>query len=114
MLNVKVKYMKLIAILCLYVLQLRSTRSVYLQTGAEQAVWKHAAYEQMSEEEDGVVDGRAVWIVSPPPQRDRELSALCQVLQERKQRDPASSKSYRVQRDTLGQNHSFLALLNTP
>ena len=96
--------MKLIAILCLYVLQLRSTRSVYLQTDAEQALWKHAAYEQMSEEEDGVVDGRAVWIVSPLPQRDRELS----------QRDPGSSKNYRVQRDTLGQNRSFLALLNTP
>ena len=43
-----------------------------------------ASLELMSEEEDGVL---AVWIVSPPPGRDRELSALCQVLQERKQRD---------------------------
>ena len=93
-----------------------------METDAERAVWARATLDLMSEEEDGVVDGRAVWVVSPPPQRDEELSALCQVLQQRK--DKRSAAPYlRVQRHTLGQsgatqrpaplgdNGSFLALL---
>ena len=91
-----------------------STRSGYLQTDGERAVWKRATYDQMSEEEDGIVSGRAVWIVSPPPQRDRELTALCQLLQERKEGDTSSAKNHRVQRDAVGPNRTFLALLNTP
>ena len=93
-----------------YVSQLMTTRSRYLKTDAERAVWSRASYELMSEEEDSVVDGRAVWIVSPPPERDRELSALCQVLQKRKQRDPRTLPHHRVQRDTLGPNRSHFRL----
>ena len=84
-------------------LQLMATRSVYLETDEERAVWERASLELMSEEEDGVVDGRAVWIVSPPPGRDRELSA---------QRDPGALHHHHVQRDSLGLNCSYLALLN--
>ena len=93
-----------------------------METDAERAAWARATIDLMSEEEDGDVDGRAVWMVSPPPQRDEELSALCQVLQQRK--DKRSAALYlRVQRQTLGQsgvtqraaplgdNGSFLALL---
>ena len=39
-----------------------------METDAERAVWARATLDLMSEEEDGVVDGRKVWIVSPPPQ----------------------------------------------
>ena len=91
-----------------------ATRSAYLRTDEERAVWDSASPELMSEEEDGVVDGRAVWIASPPPGRDSELSALCQLLQERKQRDPSAVQHTRVQREPLGQSSSFLALLNSP
>ena len=85
-----------------------------METDAERAVWARATHDLMSEEEDGIVDGRAAWIVSPPPQRDEELSALCQVLQQRK--DQRSAAPYlRVQRQTLatqqaaplGDNGSF-------
>ena len=70
-----------------------------METDAERAVWARATLDLMSEEEDGVVDGRKVWIVSPPPQRNEELSALCQVLQQRK--DKRSAAPYlRVQRQT--------------
>ena len=92
------------------ILQLLKARSGCLETDAERAVWKRASYEVMSEEEDSVVDGRAVWIVSPPAERDGELSALCQVLQKRKQRDPRTLPHHRVQRDTLGPNHSQFRL----
>ena len=91
-----------------------------METDAERAVWARATLDLV--EEDGVVDGRTVWIVSHPPQRDEELSDLCQVLQQRK--DKRSAAPYlRVQRQTLGQscsmqraaplgeNGSFLALL---
>ena len=86
-------------------------RSGCLETDGERAVWEHATTELMSEEEDGIVDGRAVWIVSPPPERDGELSALCQVLQERKEK-LGSLHHQRVQRDTLRENNSFVALLH--
>lgn len=71
-----------------------------METDAERAVWARATLDLMSEEEDGVVDGRAVWIVSPPPQRNEELSALCQVLQQRKDQR-VQPRTY-VCSDTLG------------
>ena len=96
-----------------YVLQLLASRSACLETDAERRVWARATPELMSEEEDGVVAGRAVWIVSPPPQRDEELSALCQVLQRRKEKRSAAVYR-RVQRGPpLGENGSFLALLES-
>ena len=92
-----------------------TSRTACLESDGERAVWAHAVPELMSDEEDGIVDGRAVWIVSSPPERDEELSALCQVLQERKdnRRDPRSLHHHRVRRDTLAQNSSFLALLHS-
>ena len=89
-------------------------RSGCLETDAERAVWKRASNELMSDEEDGIIDGRAVWIVSPPPERDGELSALCQVLQERseKLRDPRFLHHQRVQRDTPRENSFSLAFLH--
>ncbi|XP_061565874.1 uncharacterized protein C14orf93-like [Cololabis saira] len=69
--------------------RLLASRARCVQTDAERAVWARATLDLMSEEEDGVVDGRAVWIVSPPPQRDEELSDLCQVLQQRKDKQSA-------------------------
>ena len=86
--------------LLFYVLQLMKTRSECLETDEERAVWMRATVELMSEEEDGAVDGRAVWIVSPPSKRDAELSALCQVLQKRKEKRDTRS-FHRVQRETL-------------
>ena len=86
-------------------------RSGCLETDAERAVWSRASYELMSEEEDSVVDGRAVWIVSPPPERDAELSALCQELEKRRQKD---SRTTRMQRQPLGQHCSFVSLLHGP
>lgn len=50
-------------------------------------MWKTATVEMMSDEEDGIIDERPVWVVKPPPQRSPQLSALCQELQKRMEAD---------------------------
>ena len=77
-------------------------------------MWQQASYDLMSEEEDEEVNGRVVWMVSPPPRRGAMLSALCQVLEGRRQGDTRNTFHPRMQRDAVGQRCSVLGLLNSP
>ncbi|XP_055056983.2 uncharacterized protein C14orf93 [Misgurnus anguillicaudatus] len=67
--------------------RLLESRSKVLQTDLERKLWETATADMMSDEEDGVVEGRPVWVVKPPGERNPELSALCQELQKRLEAD---------------------------
>lgn len=76
----------------LVVLQLLEARRSVLRDG-EADLFKSATVALMSDEEDGVVDGVAGWIVRTPPSHSRELSELCAVLQSRLEANPKYMES---------------------
>ena len=63
------------------VVQLNKARGAVVRED-EGVIWKTATLDLMSDEEDAIFDGKAVWVVHPPT-RTTELSALCSVLQKR-------------------------------
>ncbi|XP_063060732.1 uncharacterized protein LOC134453911 [Engraulis encrasicolus] len=67
--------------------RLLEARRTVLRDG-EGEIFKSATVDLMSDEEDGVVNGVAGWIVRPPPSRSQELSELCAVLQARLEANP--------------------------
>lgn len=66
-------------------MQLYNARAAVLLPG-EEALWSSASLDEMSEEEDAIMDGNPVWVVRPPA-RSAELSTLCSVLQQRLNKD---------------------------
>ncbi|XP_063068361.1 uncharacterized protein LOC134459833 isoform X2 [Engraulis encrasicolus] len=72
--------------------RLLDARRSVLRDG-ESEIFKSATVDLMSDEEDGIVNGVAGWIVRPPPSRSQELSELCAVLQARLEANPKYMES---------------------
>ncbi|XP_019648024.1 PREDICTED: uncharacterized protein C14orf93-like [Branchiostoma belcheri] len=58
-------------------------RGTALQTEDERRLWTGVTVDLMSDEEDAVSNGIAVWLMKPPAFRSTQLSQLCGVLQTR-------------------------------
>ncbi|KAI8485842.1 hypothetical protein Bbelb_363940 [Branchiostoma belcheri] len=63
--------------------QLMDARGTALQTEDERRLWTGVTVDLMSDEEDAVSNGIAVWLMKPPAFRSTQLSQLCGVLQTR-------------------------------
>ena len=77
-------------------------------TEEEQALWTHVTTADMSDEEECVIDGQTVWLVSPPAGRCKELPALFHELDKRKMMAPKPCQSLaykRVPQDKVVKAH---------
>ncbi|KAI8511933.1 PREDICTED: uncharacterized protein LOC109476670 [Branchiostoma belcheri] len=63
--------------------RLMDARGTALQTDDERRLWTGVTVDLMSDEEDAVSNGIAVWLMKPPAFRSTQLSQLCGVLQTR-------------------------------
>ncbi|KAI8487970.1 hypothetical protein Bbelb_344180 [Branchiostoma belcheri] len=63
--------------------RLMDARGTALQTEDERRLWTGVTVDLMSDEEDAVSNGIAVWLMKPPAFRSTQLSQLCGVLQTR-------------------------------